>query len=63
LRQSTAEKLIRKCVDEYIKKRLAFDANLFEKGMSYTPHSEKCFKEKQRIEQAWETLTEKAKAR
>lgn len=58
MRKKTALKILRKCIDYYIKKRLAFDANAYEQGLIFV-RSEKAFEEKEKIEEAWKIITEK----
>jgi hypothetical protein len=45
------------CRDELVK--LAFDANLYEKGLCDTPHAEASFKKRERIKEALAVLYER----
>lgn len=56
MKTKAALKTVRKCVDYYIKKRLSFDANLFEKGLIESEHTKRCFEERKKILQAMEIL-------
>ena len=57
MKRRTAIKLVRKCVDYYIQKRLAFDASMYEKGVNVSEYAERCYREREKINEAFNELS------
>lgn len=55
MNRQQAIKTIAKCVDYYVKKRLAFDANAYQKGFD-NEHAKKCYLERKKICEAMDQL-------
>ena len=52
MNRKQAIKILDKCAREYIKKRLAFEANLYEKGLATNDRCKKSYDEKKEILEA-----------
>lgn len=56
MKHEQAIKIVRKASEYYIQKKLAFDANLFRKGLCDTEHAKNCNHEREKVLEALATL-------